>query len=56
MRVAVRPEMLRWARDRAGYGARDLERRMPQFPAWVRGEKQPTLKQLEDFALTHANH
>lgn len=54
MRVAVQPEMLRWARDRAGAGARDLERRLPQFPAWVRGEKQPTLRQLEDFAkATH---
>lgn len=54
MRVAIRPEMLRWARDRAGAGARDLERRLPQFPAWVRGEKQPTLRQLEDFAkATH---
>jgi hypothetical protein len=46
--------MLRWARERAGAGARDLERRLPQFPAWVRGDKQPTLKQLEDFAkATH---
>ena len=27
---------------------------MPGFPAWERGEKQPTVKQLEDFAkATH---
>ena len=53
-RVAVRPEMLRWARERAGRGVRDLERRIPQFPAWERGEKEPTLKQLENFArATH---
>lgn len=54
MRVAVRPKMLRWARERAGRGVRDLERRIPQFPAWERGEKEPTLKQLENFArATH---
>lgn len=54
MRVAIRPEMLRWARERAGRGVRDLERRIPQLPAWERGEKEPTLKQLEDFAkATH---
>src|SRR5262245_18359074 len=50
MRVAVRAEMLRWARERAGFCGRDLERRVPQFPACVGGEKQPTLKQLENFA------
>lgn len=54
MRVAVRPEMLRWACERAGYDPRDLAHRIPQFPAWERGEKQPTLKQLEGFAkATH---
>ena len=41
-RVAIRPEMLRWARERAGYGARDLARRIPQLHAWEEGEKQPT--------------
>lgn len=54
MRVAVQPEMLRWARERAGYDAPDLAKRIPQLPAWERGEKHPTLKQLEDFAkATH---
>lgn len=53
-RVAVRPQMLRWACERAGYDARDLAARIPQLPAWERGEKQPTLKQLEGFAnATH---
>jgi transcriptional regulator with XRE-family HTH domain len=42
--------MLRWACERAGYEPRDLARRIPQLPAWERGEKQPTLKQLEEFA------
>jgi len=49
-RVAVRPEMLRWARDRARLDPGEIVRLIPQFPAWERGEKQPTLKQLEGFA------
>lgn len=33
---------------------RDLTPRFPQLPAWERGEKQPTFKQLEAFArATH---
>jgi hypothetical protein len=49
-RVAVKPEMLRWATERAGFDVDTLARRIPQLPAWERGEKQPTLKQLEAFA------
>lgn len=53
-RAQVRPEVLRWACERAGYEPDDLARRIPQFPAWERGEKQPTIKQLEDLArATH---
>lgn len=53
-RVPVHPELLRWARERAGYDVNDLARRMPGLPAWERGEKQPTMKQLERFAkVTH---
>ena len=53
-RVAIRPEMLRWACDRARVDTRDLAVRIPQLPAWENGEKQPTLKQLEGFAkATH---
>lgn len=47
--------MLRWACERAGFGIGALARRIPQLASWERGEKQPTLKQLEDFArATHA--
>ena len=49
-RVAIRPEMLRWARERAGVEGDSLAQRIPQLPDWERGEKQPTLKQLEKFA------
>ena len=53
-RVAVPPEMLRWACERAGIEVAHLAKRMPQLPAWVRSERQPTLKQLEKLAkLTH---
>lgn len=54
MRVEVRPEVLRWACERAGFTLGELAHRIPQLPAWERGEKQPTLKQLEGFAkATH---
>ncbi len=49
-RVPVTPEMLRWACERSGRGMADLAARVPQLPAWVRGEKKPTLKQLEKLA------
>ena len=53
-RVAVSPEMLRWACERAGYDVADLATRVPQLQAWVRCERQPTLKQLERLAkVTH---
>ena len=46
-RVPVSPEMLRWACERAGFDVAHLAKRIPQLPAWVRRERQPTLKQLE---------
>ncbi|MFQ5505192.1 MAG: ImmA/IrrE family metallo-endopeptidase [Planctomycetota bacterium] len=50
IRVKVRPELLRWARERAGFSAAMLLRRFPKLEAWERGEARPTLKQLESFA------
>ncbi len=53
-RVSIRPEMLRWACERADRELSDLAGRVPGLIAWERGEKKPTLKQLEDFAkATH---
>ena len=49
-RVSVQPSMLRWARERAGLELQDLVRRFPQLVAWERGERSPTLRQLEAFA------
>lgn len=53
-RVHVQPAVLRWACERSGVAFDDLERRFPRLPAWLRGEQQPTFRQLEDFAkATH---
>jgi hypothetical protein len=51
-RVAVKPEPLRWARERVGYSVDALTRRFPKIEAWERGEGHPTLKQIEAFAKT----
>ncbi|MDR2878127.1 MAG: helix-turn-helix transcriptional regulator, partial [Chromatiales bacterium] len=51
MRVAIQPEMLSWARERAGItNADQLFARFPKITEWEAGEMQPTLKQLEAFA------
>lgn len=52
MRVEVKPELLRWARERAGFASDEMAERIPQLPAWERGEVKPTLKQIERFAQT----
>jgi Zn-dependent peptidase ImmA (M78 family)/transcriptional regulator with XRE-family HTH domain len=50
-RVAVRPELLRWAQERAGVpDADELLGRFPKLREWETGETRPTLKQLEAFA------
>ena len=50
VRVPVNPLMLRWARERAAQDLNALEKTFPDIAAWERGDKQPTLKQLERFA------
>ena len=55
MRVDVKPEMLRWARERAGLDRNALLKRFPRLDEWERGATRMTLRQLEDFAnATHA--
>lgn len=54
VRVEVEPRLLVWARERAGLEVDDLAKRFPNLVDWERGEKAPTLKQLEGFAgATH---
>jgi Zn-dependent peptidase ImmA (M78 family) len=50
IRVEVKPQLLRWARERARIDASTVAQKFPQLPAWERGEVRPTLKQLETFA------
>jgi len=53
-RIEIKPELLRWARERSGAEAAVLARRFPQLALWERQEASPTLKQLENFAkATH---
>ena len=46
--VAVRPELIRWAVDRSRLTRDDLDKF--SIEEWEKGEKQPTLSQLEAFA------
>jgi len=50
VKADVRPEMIRWARERAGLDAESLRGRFPRLEAWEAGEAAPTLKQLDGFA------
>lgn len=53
-RAAVKPELLRWARERAGRRPEDFKGNLKKVPEWEEGKAQPTVKQLEDFArATH---
>jgi Zn-dependent peptidase ImmA (M78 family) len=50
LRATVKPELLRWARERLGRTEEDLSGRFKKLALWERGEALPTFKQLEDFA------
>lgn len=53
-RVAVKPDILRWARDRAGMDVDDLRQKFPKIDEWEAEHSRPTLKQLEAYArATH---
>lgn len=49
-RIPINPELLTWARERAGLDTLALAGRFPKLIDWESGELQPTLRQLEDFA------
>ena len=51
-RVDVKPELLRWARERAGADVDALVRKFPKYRQWESGETRPTFKQLESYART----
>lgn len=49
-RIAVKPQLLVWARERAGMDTSALTGRFPKYAEWESGELLPTLRQLEEFA------
>lgn len=48
--VNIKPEILTWARERAGFDYENLRKRFPKLELWELGKSMPTLKQLEAFA------
>ena len=50
IRAPVKPELVRWARERAGIAQDDLAAKFRKLPEWESGSIRPTLKQLEAFA------
>jgi len=48
--VNINVDMLTWAIARAGYDLQDFAQKVPNTLDWLRGEKKPTVKQLEDFS------
>ncbi len=53
LRVPVKPELLLWARERAGLSQEDVTQKKPNLKLleqWEKGEGRPTLNQLEQFA------
>ena len=55
IRAPVNPELLSWARERAGIAQEDLTVKFKKLPEWENGQTRPTLKQAEAFArATHA--
>ena len=44
IRVPVNPDIVCWARERAGFTQEDLAVRFGKLPEWESGEIEPTLK------------
>jgi Zn-dependent peptidase ImmA (M78 family)/transcriptional regulator with XRE-family HTH domain len=50
LRIAIKPELLHWARVRAGRTIESLKMAFPKYEDWEKGKVHPTLKQLERLA------
>ena len=48
--VEVNKDILLWAIKRAGSNIPSISRVFPKFESWLKGDKNPTLKQLEKFS------
>ena len=52
--ISVSPSVLAWARRRSGLSDEALQKKFPKVDAWESGDRNPTFKQLQDFAgATH---
>ena len=49
-RVDIRPELIRWARERSRLPGEALTKRFSKLAEWESGAAKPTLRQLEEFA------
>ena len=49
-RVTIQPNLLTWARERAGLSLDALANKFPKIAEWEAGELKPTLKQIENFS------
>ena len=46
----VKPELIRWAIDRSRLPESELRKKFPKLAEWLSAERQPTIRQLENFA------
>ncbi|MSP36994.1 MAG: ImmA/IrrE family metallo-endopeptidase [Deltaproteobacteria bacterium] len=51
-KVAVKSDLISWARERSGVASDELLKRFPKYREWESGAAQPTLRQLEALAKT----
>lgn len=50
VRIPIKEDLLTWAIRRAGFVVEDFKGKHPKVGAWLAGDRQPTLKQLEQFS------
>lgn len=48
--VAISPDVLEWARERAGMPFETISKRFKKYPFWLEGQGGPTFQQLETLA------
>ncbi len=49
-KLLISPNILRWARERAGLDLSDLAKSFPKITEWENGQSAPTSRQLDKFA------
>jgi Zn-dependent peptidase ImmA (M78 family) len=48
--IKVKADILTWAITRAGFDLHEFIDKLPNVQKWIEGERNPTVKQLEDFS------